>query len=32
VHNDDHFGVLLDEIGRVRSGRHFFNPVASALA
>jgi len=32
VHNDAHFEMLLGEIGRVRSGRHFFNPVASALA
>jgi deoxyguanosine kinase len=31
VHNDRHFGMLLDEIGRTRSGRHFFNPLASAL-
>ncbi len=32
VHNDSHFGLLLEQIRRVRSGRHFFNPVASALA
>jgi deoxyadenosine/deoxycytidine kinase len=32
VHNEDHFGMLRDEICRVRSGRHFFNPVAAALA
>lgn len=32
VHNDRHFEMLLDEIGQTRSGRHFFNPVASALA
>ncbi len=32
VHNDTHFGLLLAEIERIRSGRHFFNPVASALA
>ena len=25
--NDDHFQVLLDEIGRITSGRHYFNPV-----
>jgi deoxyadenosine/deoxycytidine kinase len=31
VHNDAHFGLLLEEIQRVRSGRHFFNPVASAF-
>ena len=24
--------TLLEEIGRIRSGRHFFNPVASAFA
>jgi len=32
VHNDAHFGLLLEQIGRIRSGRHFFNPVASAIA
>jgi len=32
IHNDEHFEVLREEIGRVRSGRHFFNPVAAALA
>lgn len=32
VHNDGHFGILSEAIGRVRSGRHFFNPVAAALA
>ena len=26
VHNDADFGMLLEEIGRMRSGRHFFNP------
>jgi deoxyadenosine/deoxycytidine kinase len=31
VHNDAHFSLLLEEIGRIRSGRHFFNPVASAF-
>lgn len=31
VHNDAHFGLLLEQIDRVRSGRHFFNPVASAF-
>jgi deoxyguanosine kinase len=31
VHNDRHFGMLLDEITRTRNGRHFFNPLASAL-
>ncbi len=32
VHNEQHFGVLRDEICRIHSGRHFFNPVAAALA
>jgi deoxyguanosine kinase len=32
IHNDDHYQVLLDEIRRSRSGRRFFNPVATALA
>lgn len=32
VHNDAHFEMLLAEIGRVRSGRHFFNPMLTALA
>lgn len=32
VHNDQHFGMLREEICRVRTGRHFFNPVAAALA
>lgn len=32
VHNDEHFEMLLAQIERVRSGRHFFNPVVSALA
>lgn len=31
VHNDDHFGLLLAQISRIRSGRHFFNPVASTF-
>lgn len=31
VHNDAHFSLLLEQIERVRSGRHFFNPVASAF-
>ncbi|MCC5794457.1 MAG: deoxynucleoside kinase [Chromatiales bacterium] len=31
VHNEDHYEMLLAEIGRIRSGRHFFNPIASAL-
>ena len=25
--NDDHFAILLDEINRISSGRHYFNPV-----
>ena len=32
VHNDEHFELLLEQIRRIRSGRHFFNPVVSALA
>ncbi len=32
VHNDAHFSLLLEEIARIRSGRHFFNPIASAFA
>ena len=32
VHNDGHCGILREEIARVRSGRHFFNPMAAALA
>jgi deoxyadenosine/deoxycytidine kinase len=32
VHNEEHFWMLRDEICRVRGGRHFFNPVAAALA
>jgi deoxyadenosine/deoxycytidine kinase len=32
VHNEDHYQLLLAEIDRTRSGRHFFNPLASALA
>jgi len=32
VHNDAHFGLLLEQIGRVRSGRHFFNPLTSVFA
>ena len=31
VHNEQHFQLLLEQIERVRSGRHFFNPAASAL-
>ena len=32
IHNETHFDMLLQEIDRVRSGRHFFNPLVSALA
>ncbi len=32
VHNDEHFEILRDAICRIRSGRHFFNPIAAALA
>ncbi len=32
VHNDEHFEILRDEICRTRGGRHFFNPMAAALA
>ncbi len=32
VSNELHYQMLLDEICRIRSGRHFFNPVLSALA
>jgi deoxyadenosine/deoxycytidine kinase len=32
IHNEHHYQVLLDEISRSRNGRHFFNPVATALA
>jgi deoxyadenosine/deoxycytidine kinase len=32
IHNDEHFQILRDEIRRIRSGRHFFNPMAAALA
>jgi deoxyguanosine kinase len=32
VHNDGHYDLLLGEIEQTRSGRHFFNPIASALA
>jgi len=32
INNEQHYGVLLDEIRRVRSGRHFFNPVVSVTA
>ena len=32
IHNDDHYDMLLNEIQRIRSGRHFFNPLVSALA
>ena len=32
INNEQHYGVLLDEIRRVNSGRHFFNPVVSVTA
>jgi deoxyadenosine/deoxycytidine kinase len=32
INNDTHFTMLLDEIDGARSGRRFFNPVASAFA
>lgn len=32
VNNEHHYSVLLEEIRRVKSGRHFFNPVVSATA
>jgi len=31
VNNDEHFEMLADEIDRARSGRHFFNPLATAF-
>ena len=32
IHNDEHYNVLLEEICRIQSGRHFFNPIVSAMA
>jgi deoxyadenosine/deoxycytidine kinase len=32
IHNDEHFSMLRGEIGRIRSGRHFFNPLSAAIA
>ena len=32
INNDEHYNVLLEEIERIQSGRHFFNPVVSAMA
>jgi deoxyadenosine/deoxycytidine kinase len=32
VHNDAHFLLLREEIDRIRTGRHFFNPMTAALA
>jgi deoxyadenosine/deoxycytidine kinase len=32
IHNEQHYNVLLEEICRIRRGRHFFNPVVSATA
>ena len=31
IHNEQHYDMLLEQIGRVWSGRHFFNPVVSAM-
>jgi len=32
IHNDEHYNVLLEEICRIQSGRHFFNPIVAAMA
>lgn len=32
IHNEQHYRVLLDEICRIQSGRHFFNPIVSVTA
>jgi deoxyadenosine/deoxycytidine kinase len=32
INNDEHYDVLLNEIRRIQSGRHFFNPIVSAMA
>lgn len=32
IHNDEHYNVLLEEIRRIQNGRHFFNPIVSAMA
>jgi len=32
INNEQHYSVLLNEICRIRSGRHFFNPVVSVTA
>jgi len=32
IHNETHYQMLLDEIRRIRNGRHFFNPMLSAFA
>ena len=32
INNEQHFAVLLEEIRRIKSGRHFFNPIVSATA
>jgi deoxyadenosine/deoxycytidine kinase len=32
IHNEQHYSVLLDEICRIQSGRHFFNPIVSVTA
>ena len=30
INNDNHYQMLLEQIERTRSGRHFFNPLVSA--
>lgn len=32
IRNEQHYEMLLNEICRIQSGRHFFNPVVSAMA
>jgi hypothetical protein len=31
VHREADYQALLDTIGRIKRGRHFFNPAAEAL-
>lgn len=31
ANNDDDYGLLLEQLGRVRSGRHYFNPSPMAV-
>ena len=31
VDSDEDFQMLLEQIRKIRSGRHFFNPVATAI-